>query len=132
MQYFLLRFSFSVISSIAAVYREKNAEALLFTALVCINPVVFSFTDFTVSDILFLLLSLSALVITDGLESVYVAARQGHTVGSYSRASLPDPIRSGTASSSRSRSFRLDQALSRFNLLCISRGSICSPVVALG
>jgi hypothetical protein len=43
----------------------KESEALLFAALVCLNPVVFSFTDFTVSDILFLLLSLSALVIFD-------------------------------------------------------------------
>ena len=48
----------------------EECEALLFTALVCINPVVFSFTDFTVSDILFLLLSLAALVITDRLEPV--------------------------------------------------------------
>jgi hypothetical protein len=32
---------------------------------VCINPTVFSFTDFTVSEILFLLLSLSALLIFD-------------------------------------------------------------------
>ena len=53
----------------------EECEALLFTALVCINPVVFSFTDFTVSDILFLLLSLAALVITDGLEPV--ASRPG-------------------------------------------------------
>ena len=34
----------------------------------CINPAVFSFTDFTVSDILFLLLSLSAFVIFDASE----------------------------------------------------------------
>jgi hypothetical protein len=43
----------------------EEAESLLFAALVCINPAVFSFTDLTVSDILFLLLSLSALVIFD-------------------------------------------------------------------
>jgi hypothetical protein len=43
----------------------QESEALLFAALVCINPAVFSFTDFTVSDILFLLLSLSVLVIFD-------------------------------------------------------------------
>ncbi|MGB7947981.1 MAG: hypothetical protein WCH75_09900 [Candidatus Binatia bacterium] len=47
----------------------EECEALLFAGLVCINPVVFSFTDFTVSDILFLLLSLAALVIVDGLDS---------------------------------------------------------------
>jgi hypothetical protein len=50
-------------------YRHRAAgaesEGLLFAALVCINSAVFSFTDFTVSDILFLLLSLSALVIFD-------------------------------------------------------------------
>jgi hypothetical protein len=42
-----------------------ESEGLLFAALVCINPAVFSFTDFTVSDILLLLLSLFALVIFD-------------------------------------------------------------------
>ena len=46
----------------------QESEALLFAALVCINPAVFSFTDFTVSDLLFLLLSLSALVIFDASE----------------------------------------------------------------
>ena len=46
----------------------EESEALLFAALVCINPVVFSFTDFTVSDILLLLLSLCALVIFDASE----------------------------------------------------------------
>jgi hypothetical protein len=50
-------------------YRHRatgpESEGLLFAALVCINPAVFSFTDLTVSDILFLLLSLSALVIFD-------------------------------------------------------------------
>jgi hypothetical protein len=50
-------------------YRRRAAgegsEGLLFAALVCINPAVFSFTDFTVSDILFLLLSLCAFVIFD-------------------------------------------------------------------
>ena len=45
--------------------KGEESEALLFAVLVCINPVVFSFTDFTVSDILFLLLFLSALVIFD-------------------------------------------------------------------
>jgi len=43
----------------------QESESLLFAALVCINPAVFSFTDFTVSDILFLLLSLAAIVISD-------------------------------------------------------------------
>jgi hypothetical protein len=50
-------------------YRHRGSgaesEGLLFATLVCINPAVFSFTDLTVSDILFLLLSLSALVIFD-------------------------------------------------------------------
>jgi len=46
----------------------EESEGLLFAALVCVNPTVFSFTDFTVSDILFLLLSLSALVIFDASE----------------------------------------------------------------
>ena len=53
-------------------YRQRvkgqETEGLLFAALVCINPAVFSFTDFTVSDILFLLLPLSALVIFDSSE----------------------------------------------------------------
>ena len=48
--------------------KGEESEALLFAALVCINPVVFSFTDFTVSDILFLLLFLSAFVIFDASE----------------------------------------------------------------
>ncbi len=43
----------------------EESESLLFATLVCINPAVFSFTDFTVSDILLLLLSLSAFVIVD-------------------------------------------------------------------
>jgi len=46
--------------------QKEESEGLLFATLVCINPAVFSFTDFTVSDILFLLLSLSAFVIFDG------------------------------------------------------------------
>jgi hypothetical protein len=46
----------------------EESEGLLFAALVCINPAVFSFTDLAVSDILFLLLSLSALVIFDTSE----------------------------------------------------------------
>jgi hypothetical protein len=52
-------------------YRRRvgeGSEGLLFAALVCINPIVFSFTDFTVSDILFLLLSLSAFAIFDASE----------------------------------------------------------------
>jgi hypothetical protein len=36
----------------------KESEGLLFAVLVCINPAMFSFVDFTVSDILVLLLSL--------------------------------------------------------------------------
>jgi hypothetical protein len=46
----------------------EESEGLLFALLVCINPAVFSFTDFTVSDLLFLLLSLSAFVIFDASE----------------------------------------------------------------
>ena len=46
----------------------EESEGLLFAALVCINPTVFSLTDFTVSDILFLLLFLSAFVIFDAAE----------------------------------------------------------------
>jgi hypothetical protein len=45
--------------------QKEELEGLLFAALVCINPAVFSFTDFAVSDILFLLVVLSALVIFD-------------------------------------------------------------------
>src|SRR5262245_9175996 len=48
--------------------QKDELEGLLFAVLVCINPAVFSFTDFTVSDILFLLLSLSAFVIFDASE----------------------------------------------------------------
>jgi len=44
---------------------EEESESLLFAVLVSINPAVFSFTDFTVSDILLLLLSLSAFVTVD-------------------------------------------------------------------
>src|SRR5215510_10920899 len=46
----------------------EESESLLFAVLVSINPAVFSFTDFTVSDILLLLLSLSAFVIFDASE----------------------------------------------------------------
>jgi len=50
-------------------YRRRvlkgESEGLLFAALVCINPIVFSFTDFVVSDILFLLIVLSAFGIFD-------------------------------------------------------------------
>jgi hypothetical protein len=45
--------------------KGEESEGLLFATLVCINPAVFSFTDFTVSDILFLMLSLCAFVIFD-------------------------------------------------------------------
>src|SRR5262245_34904893 len=43
----------------------KESEGLLLAALVGINPIVFSFTDFVVSDILFLLIVLSAFGIFD-------------------------------------------------------------------
>jgi hypothetical protein len=48
--------------------QKEESEGLLFAALVCINPAVFSFTDFAVSDVLFLLIVLSALVIFDASE----------------------------------------------------------------
>ena len=48
--------------------KGQEAEGLLFATLVCINPAVFSFTDFTVSDIAFLFLTLSAFVIFDASE----------------------------------------------------------------
>jgi len=48
--------------------KGEESEGLLFAALVCINPTVFSLTDFTVSDILFLLIFLSAFVIFDAAE----------------------------------------------------------------
>jgi hypothetical protein len=44
---------------------RKESEGLLFAALVCINPAVFSFADFTVSDVLFLMLCLSAFLTLD-------------------------------------------------------------------
>jgi len=53
----------------------EESEGLLFAALVCINPTVFSLTDFTVSDILFLLICLAAFVIFDAVEKC--AARRG-------------------------------------------------------
>ena len=77
----------------------EESEALLFAVLVCINPVVFSFTDFTVSDILFLLVFLSALVIFDASKTMHCAARKCHTIGSYSRSRLSDSISSNTVSS---------------------------------
>jgi hypothetical protein len=55
--------------------KGEESEALLFAALVCINPTVFSLTDFTVSDILFLLIFLSAFVIFDAVEEC--ASRRG-------------------------------------------------------
>jgi len=53
----------------------EESEGLLFAALVCMNPTVFSLTDFTVSDILFLLIVLSAFVICDDSEEC--ASRRG-------------------------------------------------------
>ena len=53
----------------------EESEGLLFAALVCINPTVFSLTDFTVSDILFLSICLAAFVIFDAAEKC--AARRG-------------------------------------------------------
>jgi hypothetical protein len=48
--------------------QKSESEAFLFAMLVCINPTVFSFTDFAVSDLLFLLIVLSALAIHDASE----------------------------------------------------------------
>ena len=53
----------------------EESEGLLFAALVCINPTVFSLTDFTVSDILFLSICLAAFVIFDAAEKC--SARRG-------------------------------------------------------
>ena len=93
---------------------------------------MFSFTDFAVSDILFLLIVLSAFVIFDASERVYFPADQRHTIGSYSRSRLPDSICSGTASGGRSRSFRLEEALSRFDALRMRCGHINYSLVAVG
>ena len=110
----------------------EESEGLLFAALVCINPAVFSFTDFTVSDILFLLLSSLRFCDFRCLGTVHFAARQRHTIGSYCCSRLSDSISSGTVSSGRSRSFRMEQALSRFDALCMPSGSIYYPLVAVG
>ena len=110
----------------------EESEGLLFATLVCINPTVFSLADFTISDILFLLIFLSAFVIFDAAEKCDSAARQRHTTGSYCRSRLSDTISSGTVSSGRSHSFRMEQALSRLNALCMPSGFVCYPLVAVG
>ena len=110
----------------------EESEGLLFAALVCINPAVFSFTDFTVSDILFLLLSLSAFVIFDASEQCTSRPSKRHTIGSHCCSRLSDSISSDTISSGWSRSFRMEQALSRFDALCMPSGSVYYPLVAVG
>ena len=66
------------------------------------------------------------------LGAVHCAARQRHTTGSYCRSRLSDSISSGTVSSGRSRSFRMEQALSRFDALCLPSAFIYYPLVAVG
>ncbi len=112
--------------------KGEESEGLLFAALVCINPAVFSFTDFTVSDILFLLTFSLCFVIFDSSEAVHFAARQGYTIVSYCCSCLSDSISSGTVSSGGSRSFRMEQALSRLDALCMPCGSVYHPLVAVG
>ena len=112
--------------------KGEESEGLLFAALVCINPAVFSFTDFTVSDILFLLLSLSAFVIFDASEQCTSRPGSVTLLARCCRSRLSDSISSGTASSGRGRSFRMEQALSRFDALRMPSGSIYYPLVAVG
>ena len=66
------------------------------------------------------------------LGAMHCAARKCHTIGSYSRSRLSDSISSDTPSSGRSRSFHMEQALSRFDALRMPSGSIYCPLVAMG
>lgn len=63
---------------------------------------------------------------------MYFPANQRHALGGYSRSRLPDSTSSGTASSGRGRSFRMEQALSGFDALRMPSGAICYPLVAVG
>ena len=110
----------------------EESEGLLFAALVCINPAVFSFTDFTVSDILLLLLSLSAFVLFDATGQCTSRPKQHHTIGSYCWFRLFDSIRSDTPSSGWSCSFCMEQALSRFDTLYMPSASAYCPLVDMG
>ena len=99
----------------------EESEGLLFAALVCINPTVFSLADFTISDILFLLILLSAFVICRCRGKMPFAARQRHTDRCYCRSRLSDSLSGFTVRSGWSSSFRVGQALSRFDatMLCL-------------
>jgi 4-amino-4-deoxy-L-arabinose transferase-like glycosyltransferase len=47
----------------------SGAAALLFAVLVCCNPIIFGFTDYVLSDLLLVLITLTALIICAGAES---------------------------------------------------------------
>ena len=51
---------------------ESSAAALLFGLLVCCNPIIFGFTDYVLSDLLFVLLTLMALALCTGPDAGYV------------------------------------------------------------
>jgi hypothetical protein len=89
-------------------YRQRAAgeesEGLLFAALVCINPAVFSFTDFTVSDILFLCFSLSSFLTVDG---------------NHCGDCVSDTVSGRTSYDRCSHSFRMERPLSRFGTLYV-------------
>ncbi len=56
-------------------FSAAKFAALVFAVLVCANPIVFTFTDYVVSDLLFVLLALAALALYSGSVSSTSRAR---------------------------------------------------------
>ena len=65
---------FVAIFFVAAIYYRRSASgsttaAVLFAVLVCGNPIIFGFTDYVLSDLWLVLLSLCALALCAGAEA---------------------------------------------------------------
>ena len=104
----------------------EESEGLLFAALVCINPVVFPLQISRLATSCSFAFSLG-FGIFRCLRAVHFAPKQHHTIGSYCWFRLFDSIRSDTTSSGWSCSFRLEQALSRFDTLRMPSASLIVP-----
>src|SRR5918996_2655375 len=66
---------------IGVVYYRRNFPAssigaIVFGVLICTNPIVFTFTDYVVSDLLYVLLALGALTICSGCVGASSRGRQ--------------------------------------------------------
>jgi hypothetical protein len=66
---------------IGVVYYQRSFPgssigAIVFAVVICTNPIVFTFTDYVVSDLLYVLLALGALTICSGYIRAFSRARQ--------------------------------------------------------